>query len=141
MQRKPTIQRYNQIMRNFLLIIFPVLFISCNSSSDQGSSAADSLDALNTELKVPELTEQEQKRRREQYFIWDVDANQKTISKNPQLQSQYFNVDSLIIGLNEMYPEIRLEKSYLFQGKLRGRLFRFGKRWGRKKLGICRGDP
>jgi hypothetical protein len=43
-------------------------------------------------------------------YVWQVDFEKKTKTKNPQFQGQYLNVDTLIKGLNELYPRIQLEK-------------------------------
>lgn len=50
---------------------------------------------------------------KEQFFIWQVDSDSKTLKKNPALHPSYYSVDTLILGLNERYPEIRLEKKSL----------------------------
>ncbi|HUC82265.1 MAG TPA: hypothetical protein VMR70_15275, partial [Flavisolibacter sp.] len=41
---------------------------------------------------------------------WKVDADQKTIRQNPKLVQPVLSVDTLIAGLNEMYPKVKLEK-------------------------------
>jgi hypothetical protein len=47
---------------------------------------------------------------KEQFYIWEVDADKKTKQLNPQLQPEYFNVDTVIMGLNERFPQVQLER-------------------------------
>jgi hypothetical protein len=42
-------------------------------------------------------------------YVWQVDYENKSKTKNSQ-HHQYFNVDSIIKGLNQLYPRIQLEK-------------------------------
>ena len=110
-EKKPS-ERYTPTMKNFLLFLLLAGVLSCtNNGNDNGSGDSTGMEA--SELRPLELTAQEQKMKREQYFIWEVDADKKTITKNPQLQPEFFNVDTLISGLNEMYPEITLENKGL----------------------------
>ena len=95
-------------MKYSLLFFLLAATISCTNSANDNSSA-DSAGIEASELRPTELTAQEQQMKREQYYIWEVDADKKTITKNPQLQPEFFDVDTLIAGLNEMYPEIALE--------------------------------
>lgn len=96
-------------MKHLLFLLSATVLFSCsNQASDD---AGETPGATPAELRPSELTEQELKLKREQYYIWEVDANKKTITKNAQLQPEYFDVDTLITGLNEMYPEIKLEKT------------------------------
>lgn len=96
-------------MRYSFLIAFLVVLVSCTNNAND-TSATDTTNVNGGELRTSELAEQEQKMKREQYYIWEVDADKKTITKNPQLQPEFFDVDTLIAGLNEMYPEVKLEK-------------------------------
>lgn len=96
-------------MKYLFLIATMAVMLSCSNNAND-SSDSDTTSLTGAELRPSELTEQEQKRKREQYFIWEVDADKKTMTKNPQLLPEFFDVDTLIAGLNEMYPEIKLEK-------------------------------
>lgn len=107
--RNRRLHRYQSTMKYLFLTTTMALMLSCSNNVND-SSDSDPTSLTSAELRPSELTEQEQKRKREQYFIWEVDADKKTITKNPQLQPEFFNVDILIAGLNEMYPEITLEK-------------------------------
>jgi hypothetical protein len=43
-------------------------------------------------------------------FVWVVDFYKKTKTKNQKFKPEYLNVDTLIKGLNEIYPDIILDK-------------------------------
>ena len=109
--------RYLFTMKYILPVLTLTVLLSCTNSADD-SSTSDSAAVTGAELRPTELLEQEQKMKREQYYIWEVDADKKTITKNPQLQPEFFDVDTLIAGLNEMYPEILLEKVRLINDTL-----------------------
>jgi hypothetical protein len=96
-------------MNKLFLFCFSIVILSCNSNTGNKTTEEDTASA-GAQFRAPELAEQEQKMKRQQYFIWQVDADKKVIVKNPQLQPEFFNVDTLITGLNEMFPEIKLEK-------------------------------
>lgn len=99
-------------MNYFFLFFLAAVLLSCNNNADD-AGLSDTTGVSTSELRPSELREQELKMKREQYYIWEVDADRKTMTKNPQLQPEYFDVDTLIAGLNEKYPEIRLEKRNL----------------------------
>ena len=43
-------------------------------------------------------------------FVWLVDFDKKTKTKNPKFKQAYLNVDTLINGLNQIHPNIILDK-------------------------------
>jgi hypothetical protein len=43
-------------------------------------------------------------------YVWQVDYENKTKTRNPQFRDEYLNVDTIIKGLNELYPKIKLDK-------------------------------
>ena len=43
-------------------------------------------------------------------FVWLVDFDKKTKIKNPKFKQDYLNADTLINGLNQMHPNIILDK-------------------------------
>jgi hypothetical protein len=94
-------------MRIFFSLLLLAMIFSCNNSAnnngDADSTRIRELPVDSTEATVEELTE-------EDYYIWKVDSEEKTLRKNPKLEDASLGVDTLIIGLNEMYPKIRLEK-------------------------------
>ncbi len=94
------------------VFLFWLLVLAAGCTNNSETTAGDETDTAGAgaTFRTPELAEQEQKLKQEQYFIWQVDADKKTKTKNPQAQSEFFNVDTLITGLNEIFPEIRLEK-------------------------------
>jgi hypothetical protein len=94
-------------MRYLLSIFFAAAFFSCtNNANDKVAEDSTRLRELpvdSTEADVEELS-------KEDYYIWKVDSEEKTISKNPKLEDATLGVDTLLIGLNEMYPNVKLEK-------------------------------
>jgi hypothetical protein len=98
-------------MRPFIILI-SFFFISCQSSSFKSDHiTADSVkqtiltdttaanlpnDTLNNSIPIP--------------YVWMVDFDKKTKTKNPEFKQAYLNVDTLINGLNQTYPEIILDK-------------------------------
>ena len=44
-------------------------------------------------------------------YIWLVDVDKKTKTKNPEFKQEYLNVDTLIKGLNQIHPNIILDKT------------------------------
>ena len=94
-------------MRLLLSVLFFTLLLSCSNNADD-KTADDStrireLPVDSTDVTVDELT-------KEDFYIWKVDADEKTVRKNPKLGDDVLGVDTLLIGLNEMYPKIKLEK-------------------------------
>lgn len=43
-------------------------------------------------------------------YIWSIDFYHKTKSKNSNFRKEYLSIDTLIKGLNQLYPEIKLQK-------------------------------
>ena len=43
-------------------------------------------------------------------YVWLVDFDNKTKKRNPKFKNEYLNVDTLIKGLNGLYPNIKLDK-------------------------------
>jgi hypothetical protein len=60
------------------------------------------LPADSSEADIQELS-------KDDFYVWQVDSDQKTIKQNPKLHEAALGIDTLITGLNEMYPRIKLE--------------------------------
>lgn len=43
-------------------------------------------------------------------YVWQLDFDHKTKKINPNFKKQLLNVDTIIKGLNELYPNIKIEK-------------------------------
>jgi hypothetical protein len=82
---------------------------SCGNSSGETAKENDTTAAA-IAWREAELTPEQMPATRQNYFVWDVDAESRTMKKNPFLQPEYFQVDTLIMGLNEKFPNIILEK-------------------------------
>src|SRR5215218_1824135 len=94
-------------MRIFFSILLLASFFSCNNNSNN-TTVNDSTDIVelpddSSEADIIELG-------KEDFYVWKVDNDKKTIKRNPLITTPYLNTDTLIIGLNEMYPQIKLEK-------------------------------
>lgn len=95
-------------MKQLTALLLLSFLISCsnnagNKITDNDTSAADSENWQGDELEEAPVD-------KEQFFIYQVDSDNKTMKKNPALHPSYYSVDTLILGLNERYPEILLEK-------------------------------
>jgi len=94
-------------MRILFIILSLTLIFSCSNSANDN--------AVNDSARIRELPDDSSeadiiKLSKEDFYVWRVNADNKTIRKNPAITDQYLNVDTLIVGLNEMYPNIKLEK-------------------------------
>jgi hypothetical protein len=93
-------------MRIILSVILAATLLSCNN--DATKNAGDDTTRLrqipadSSEADIVELNT-------EDFYIWKVNSEEKTIRKNPKLQHALLGVDTLIAGLNKIYPEIKLE--------------------------------
>ena len=104
-------------MRIFIILCLFVLS-ACNNSADQ-ESKKDSAHLLypvdSNDVDIVELG-------KEDFYNWKVDNEEKTIRKNPKLGDDVLGVDTLIIGLNELYPRVQLEKVKLSNDTLYTRI-------------------
>ena len=104
-------------MRIFIILCLFVLS-ACNNSADQ-ESKKDSAHLLypvdSNDVDIVELD-------KEDFYNWKVDNEEKTIRKNPKLGDDVLGVDTLIIGLNELYPRVQLEKVKLSNDTLYTRI-------------------
>lgn len=97
-------------MRPFVLIL-SFLFFGCNESSTElkpvdkdttrHSINQDSSQKIIADTSISTGTI---------LYVWLVDFYNKTKKRNPKFKREYLNVDSLIKGLNETYPNIKLDK-------------------------------
>ena len=107
-------------MRAFTLLI-TLFFFACNSHRGEPDSAnkadtqnlATVVDTQKIQLVDSTLKDQlldTVKNGGTLLYIWAVDFDKKTKAKNPYLKNQYQHIDSIIKGLNESNPGIKLEK-------------------------------
>ena len=90
----------------FSILVFCVVFSCSNNANDKAVNDSTRLREIpidSSEADIVELT-------KEDFYTWKVNNDEKTIRKNPKLGDDVLSVDTLIIGLNEMYPKVRLEK-------------------------------
>lgn len=94
-------------MRIFFSFLLLTLLFACsndaNETSDADSTRLRDIPIDASEADIEELTPAD-------YYVWKVNADDKTIHQNPKLTQPTLGVDTLIAGLNEMYPKVKLEK-------------------------------
>ena len=94
-------------MRVFLFFLFLLFVVSCNNKasnpSENDSTRIRQIPVDSSDVSIEELT-------REEFYVWKVDSEAKTLRKNPKLADATLGIDTLIAGLNELYPKIKLEK-------------------------------
>lgn len=93
-------------MRVAILFSLLLFLFSCTNSADNKNTpdTANESDADTAETGSTAPAD------KNQFYIWNVDSDQKTKTENPQLRPEYYSVDTLIMGLNEKYPNILLQK-------------------------------
>ena len=106
-------------MRIFFSVLFLGILFSCSNNADN-KTADDStrlreIPVDSGDVEIEELT-------KEDFYVWKVDNEEKTIRKNPKLGDDVLGVDTLIIGLNELYPRVQLEKVKLSNDTLYTRI-------------------
>lgn len=83
------------------LILLSLLFFACNSGSPEPEAAdQDTLPPIGETTVIVGSP----------FIVWLVDSDSNTKKRNPEFKSEYLNVDTVLRGLNEMYPNIRLDK-------------------------------
>ena len=99
-------------MRPFVLILSFLFFTSCNDSSTE-YKPVDKVTArqfISNDSSQNVVTVDTPKNAGTLLYVWLVDFDNKTKKKNPKFKNEYLNVDTLIKGLNKLYPNITLEK-------------------------------
>lgn len=97
-------------MKYLLWLLLTGFIAACSNNANQSGVPDTTIAPDGKAWHEAELTPEQMASSKEHYYVWDVDANKKMIKINPMLQPQYFNVDTLIAGLNEKFPEILLAK-------------------------------
>jgi hypothetical protein len=95
-------------MRPFL--IFIVFIISCSDQSTKTTSPDITKEKSIFDTTLRSTTGNTSKVSGTNLYVWEVDFENKTKSKNAQLKDEYLNLDSIIKGLNILYPKIQLDK-------------------------------
>src|SRR5688500_3061007 len=98
-------------MKQLTAFFFLGFFFSCANNAGDKIATNDSIVDSSQTWQATELDAAPAEK--EQYFIWEVDNNTKTLKKNPSLHPSFSSVDTLLMGLNERYPQILLEKKGL----------------------------
>jgi hypothetical protein len=96
------------LMRPILIAL--VLFICCNDQRVKVVEHDNGQGALTLDTVSKKRDSDTSQSLGTRLYVWQVDYENKTKTKNPQFQDRYFNVDTIIKGLNELYPKIQLEK-------------------------------
>ena len=106
---------YNKFMKCFYAAILICLIASCNQNKDTKSQdAKDSVEVItatgDTSSIIADDETFNEEAESQNYLIWKLDLDNKTVSKNPSFKNSNFSIDSIIKGLNLKYGEIPLEK-------------------------------
>jgi hypothetical protein len=102
-------------MRCFYALIAICLITSCNQNSDTKSrDAKDSIEVVPTNSDTSSVIINDEifneEAEAQNYLIWKLDLENKTVTRNPGFKNSNFTIDSIIKGLNLKYREIPLEK-------------------------------
>ncbi|MDQ3279287.1 MAG: hypothetical protein M3Q06_13240 [Bacteroidota bacterium] len=98
-------------MKQFTALFFLALLFSCSNNAGNKISANDSSETGSETLQENELADAPNDK--DQFYVWEVDSDKKTLTKNPALHPSFYSVDTLLMGLNERYPQVQLEKKRL----------------------------
>lgn len=95
-----------------LVIPITLFFVSCQTNSTKSDPATiDSVkQTVLAETPVAVLGHDTLKSSGVTPFVWLIDFDKKTKTKNPKFKEEYLNVDTLIKGLNQIHPNITLDK-------------------------------
>ena len=98
-------------MKPFVLVL-SFLFFACNDTSTELKSIDNDTtrQIINNDTSQKITIPDTYKITGTILYVWLVDFDNKTKKKNPKFKSEYLNVDTLINGLNQLYPNIKLEK-------------------------------
>ncbi len=100
-------------MRFFTLMMI-CLITSCGQNSEREQN--DIHEATSDVIKVDSTnlnTDQERLKQEfeaQRYFVWDIDFDNKTITKSADFSNANLSIDSIIKGLNLKYRDIPLKK-------------------------------
>jgi hypothetical protein len=87
-------------MKYILLIGFTFLIVSCVQKNKKSDSIKESTtQSIDTNI---------QKMYSGCYYVWSVDFEEKVMKMNPKVKENDANLDSVILGLNCLYPKIQL---------------------------------
>jgi PKD repeat protein len=100
-------------MKQLTALFFLTLLVSCSNNAGENAAPTDSTDAGSGTWKESELETEEAPADKAQFYVWEVDTDVKTMRKNPVINPSFYSVDMLIMGLNERYPQVQLEKKRL----------------------------
>ena len=98
-------------MRPFVLIL-TFLFFACNESPTGYKSVDKDTTGqfIYQDTSSKTIISDTSKSAGTIQYVWLVDFDNKTKRRNPKFKIEYLNVDTLIKGLNELYPNIKLDK-------------------------------
>jgi hypothetical protein len=89
------------------VFILSLLIISCSNDPSADEPAVKTRKDTDTVIIAPPVVE---KLPDSSLYVWEVNFENKTKKKNPYFKKEYLYIDTLIKGLNELYPDIKLEK-------------------------------
>jgi hypothetical protein len=102
------------------IFIAALVFISCNANRDdadeQEINSQDTPDS--TVVYTPSTDTGYEVVTINPYYVWEVNAEKKTLRKNREFTETNVNADSVIIGLNRQYEQIQVEKTGIKDGTI-----------------------
>lgn len=99
------------LMRPYLLILLFVFLACYHSSSEQKAVQKDTIEYVGSTDSSGKVGVQDAtKADGTVLYVWCIDFENKRKTRNPNLKEEYLNVDTLIRGLNQLHPAIKLEK-------------------------------
>jgi hypothetical protein len=96
-------------MRLFLILL-AFYFISCDNNSIQTVSGDTTLQGAKPDTTSLVHYSDTSKSGGTKLYVWQIDYEHKTKTKNPMFRDEYLTVDTIIKGLNQAQPKIQLDK-------------------------------
>jgi hypothetical protein len=97
-------------MKSLLPVFAIVILCSCANNANDTSATDDSTVTQNDYRNESELSPQQPALKKADYYVWEVDADARTMRMNSRLPPQFIQVDTLLTGINEKFPQVLLEK-------------------------------
>ena len=91
-----------------LIILITLILASCGNRTD----TANTVDTVSIQKKfVDTITNiHSDELIGNSAIVWQIGLENKTKKKNPNFKKDHLNIDSIIKGLNEIFPNIKLER-------------------------------
>jgi len=105
-------------VRYIALILLSVVIFSCNENRAKANSESADTSAIEKDSALNNASVDSDSHVGAFLYVWSIDYEKKTKTRNPDFSNDLLNVDSVIKGLNQLYPEIQMSKIGLFHDTL-----------------------